>query len=191
MRPRRQHRERDGIDNPLRRSHFRAQFNAVVEVPLNRLEYIMSPYLSKSKIVSIATALVFVSALSACAPRIQTRGNLPDQDRVDELKAGDISKNEVAEILGSPSTTGSFGNEAWFYISERTETLAWFEPKIMERKVLVLEFDKEGVLAEKYTVGLDAANKVIPNDRQTPTHGNKMTVIEQLVGNFRRFTGAE
>jgi outer membrane protein assembly factor BamE (lipoprotein component of BamABCDE complex) len=129
--------------------------------------------------------------LSACSPRIHTRGNLPDVERVEELKPGDITKEEVAEILGSPSTVASFGNEAWLYISERTETLAWFHPEVMERNVLVLEFDKEGVLVEKMQVGLDAANKVIPSDRRTPTHGNKLTAIEQLVGNFRRFTGGQ
>jgi len=151
----------------------------------------MRLHLPERNIASLATVLILAFALSACAPRIFTRGNLPDPDRVAELKAGDITKDEVAELLGSPSTVASFGHEAWFYISERTESYAWFEPKVVERNVLVLEFDKEGVLAEKTTVGLDAANKVVPIDRHTLTHGSKLTVIEQIVGNFRRFTGKE
>ena len=143
------------------------------------------------KIVTVAVLLSFVSFASACTPRIHTSGNLPDKGKVAELKPGDITKDEVAEILGSPSTIATFGKETWFYISERTETLAWLKPEVKERHVLMLEFDKKGILTDKTEVGLDAANKVIPIDRQTPTYGSKMTVIEQIVGNFRRFTGRQ
>ncbi len=150
------------------------------------------PTFPTKNILSTTVAVVLLAgSLMSCTPRVNTRGNLPDSELVAELVAGEITKEEVAELLGSPSTIGSFGNEAWFYISEQTETLAWFEPKVKERNVLVLEFDKEGVLIEKIQVGLDSSNKVIPIDRTTPTHGNKMTVIEQMVGDFRRFTGAE
>ena len=151
----------------------------------------MRRFLSDRSITSIAVALILVSVIGACAPRVHTRGNLPDPDRVAELKSGDITKEEVAELLGSPSTVASYGQEAWFYISERTESLAWFKPEVMERTVLVLEFDKEGVLTDKIQVGLDAANKVIPVDRRTLTHGSKLTAIEQIVGNFRRFSGTK
>ena len=163
----------------------------MIDLPENRLGSNMRFHLSKRRVASFAVAVLFVGALSACSPRIHTRGNLPDPDMVAELKAGDITKDEVAELLGSPSTIGSFGNEAWFYISERTETIAWFEPEVKERNVLVLEFDKEGVLVEKFKVGLDSANKVIPVDRRTLTHGSRLTVIKQIVGNFRRFSGGQ
>ena len=133
--------------------------------------------------------LGLVLAVSACSPRAHTRGNLPDPKKVSQLKAGDISREEVIEFLGSPSSRSSFGDEVWFYISEQTETFAWFEPEIKNRQVLALHFDKDGTLNKIEVSGLDQANSVIPIDRKTPTHGNKMTVLEQIVGNFRRFSG--
>lgn len=133
--------------------------------------------------------LGLVLAVSACSPRAHTRGNLPDPKKVSQLKAGDISREEVIEFLGSPSSRASFGDEVWFYISEQTETFAWFEPEIKNRQVLALHFDIDGTLNKIEVSGLDQANSVIPIDRKTPTHGNKMTVLEQLVGNFRRFSG--
>ena len=105
-----------------------------------------------------------------------------------ELKAGDISREEVIEFLGSPSSVTSFGDEVWFYISEQTETLGWFEPKIKNRLVLALYFSKDGTLKKIKTSGLDESKTVVHIDRKTPTHGTKMTVLEQLVGNFRRFS---
>ena len=129
-----------------------------------------------------------IIAVGACSPRAQTRGNLPDPELVAQLEEGDITQDEVAEFLGSPSSVTAFGDEVWFYISEQTETLAWFEPEIKERQVLALHFNKEGTLVKIEKAGLDQANKLAPVERQTPTHGNKLTFLEQLVGNFRRFS---
>ena len=145
-------------------------------------------YISK-RFLAVIAMLGLVFAVSACSPRAHTRGNLPDPKKVSQLKAGDISREEVIEFLGSPSSRASFGDEVWFYISEQTETFAWFEPEIKNRQVLALHFDKDGTLNKIEVSGLDQANSVIPIDRKTPTHGNKMTVLEQLVGNFRRFSG--
>jgi outer membrane protein assembly factor BamE (lipoprotein component of BamABCDE complex) len=145
-------------------------------------------YISK-RFLAVIAMLGLVLAVSACSPRAHTRGNLPDPKKVSQLKAGDISREEVIEFLGSPSSRASFGDEVWFYISEQTETFAWFEPEIKNRQVLALHFDKDGTLNKIEVSGLDQANSVIPIDRKTPTHGNKMTVLEQLVGNFRRFSG--
>ena len=145
-------------------------------------------YISK-RFLAVIAMLGLVLAVSACSPRAHTRGNLPDPKKVSQLKAGDISREEVIEFLGSPSSRASFGDEVWFYISEQTETFAWFEPEIKNRQVLALHFDKDGTLNKIEVSGLDQANSVIPIDRKTPTHGNKMSVLEQLVGNFRRFSG--
>ena len=145
-------------------------------------------YISK-RFLAVIAMLGLVLAVSACSPRAHTRGNLPDPKKVSQLKAGDISREEVIEFLGSPSSRASFGDEVWFYISEQTETFAWFEPEIKKRQVLALHFDTDGTLNKIEVSGLDQANSVTPIDRKTPTHGNKMTVFEQLVGNFRRFSG--
>jgi outer membrane protein assembly factor BamE (lipoprotein component of BamABCDE complex) len=141
------------------------------------------------RFLAVIGMLGLVVAINACSPRAHTRGNLPDPKKVSQLKVGDISREEVIEFLGSPSSRASFGDEVWFYISEQTETFAWLEPEIKNRLVLALHFDTDGTLNKIEVSGLDQANTVIPIDRKTPTHGNKMTVLEQLVGNFRRFSG--
>ncbi|NQV99457.1 MAG: outer membrane protein assembly factor BamE [Rhodospirillales bacterium] len=143
---------------------------------------------SKNRLSFKWVALCLLVAVAACTPRAQTRGNLPDPDLVAQLKEGDITRDEVAEFLGSPSSVTPFGEEVWFYISEQTETLAWFEPEIIRRQVLALHFNKAGTLVKIETKGLEEANDLTPVDRKTPTHGNKFTLLEQLVGNFRRFS---
>ncbi|MCP5369026.1 MAG: outer membrane protein assembly factor BamE [Hyphomicrobiales bacterium] len=138
---------------------------------------------------TLALCLGLALGAAACAPRIDTRGNLPDPDLLADLKPGEISRNEVEEILGSPSTVAMFEEETWFYVSERTETTAFFAPQVEERQVLILKFNSQGMLSGMRTVGLDASREVDPVDRETPTAGNEMTILDQLLGNLGRFSG--
>ena len=128
-----------------------------------------------------------VVGLSACSPRVDPRGNMPDPERLAEIQPGEHTRMEVMEILGSPSTIGNFKGETWFYISKRTETVAFFEPEVTERHVVVLHFDNEGVVSKIQNLSKDDGHEVLPVERVTPSEGNQITLMEQLLGNFGRF----
>ncbi len=125
--------------------------------------------------------------LGACESRIDTRGNLPDPDLLASIEPGESSRNDVALLLGSPSSVAMFENETWFYISQRTETFAFFEPEVQERQVIIVQFDDTGVLKAVETRGLDHAQAIQPVDRETPTLGNELTMFQQFFGNLGRF----
>lgn len=147
--------------------------------------------MNKRRIFRLSTLFLGASllalSLSACESRKNTRGNFPDPERVIEIRPGEQSREEVAEILGSPSSVTPFGSDTWYYISQRIETFAFFAPKVMERQIVVVSFDKKGVVSKIDTLGLEKARAIIPVSRKTPTHGNTMTILEQLVGNLGRF----
>ena len=139
------------------------------------------------KFSHILAGIGLALALTACAPRLETRGNLPDPDRLAEITPGEHTRDEVAEILGSPSSTAVFDQETWYYISEKTETLAFFEPEITERQVVILTFDAEGVVSGIKTLKAEDGRFIEPVDRITPTAGKEITFLDQLFGNFARF----
>jgi outer membrane protein assembly factor BamE (lipoprotein component of BamABCDE complex) len=126
-------------------------------------------------------------SVAACSPRIDSRGNLPDPDKLAEIKPGEHSRNDVAEILGSPSSIGVFDQETWYYISKRTEAVAFFEPEVAERQVIIVRFNKKGVVTGVETLGLEQGHGVDPVDRETPTAGAELTIMQQLLGNMGRF----
>jgi outer membrane protein assembly factor BamE (lipoprotein component of BamABCDE complex) len=134
-------------------------------------------------------AVVCVAALStaACASRLDTRGNLPDPERLAEIKPGEQTKEDVADILGSPSSITPFGSNTWYYISNRTETFAFFAPEVIDRHIVMVKFGADDKVTSVDTVGLEAGRKIQPVDRITPTHGNQITAFEQLIGNLGRF----
>ncbi len=148
----------------------------------------------KSRTIRVAVCGLTLGAaliMTACSPRIATHGNLPDPDKLADIVPGEIAKDEVAEILGSPSSIAMFNEETWYYISERKETTAFFAPELADRKVLVVRFDAEGVVSSVETLGVEDGRIIEPVERETPTAGNEMTIIQQLIGNLGRFGKAQ
>jgi len=137
--------------------------------------------------VLATTILVGAVLLNGCLARVETRGNLPDPDLLASMQEKNVSKNEIVQILGSPSSIAMFENETWFYISERTETVAFFEPETLERQIVIMEFDSDGILQNVAIRELKDGKDVTPVDRETPTLGNEDNMLMQFLGNLGRF----
>jgi len=140
-----------------------------------------------SSFFSAATLLGTVMMLSACSSQYATRGNLPDPERLAELIPGEVHARDVAEILGTPSTFSTFGGESWYYISERVEYYAFLEPEILERKVVAVTFDKDGLIKSVDKRDNQEGRKIQFIERKTATAGNEITFFEQIFGNLGRF----
>lgn len=136
--------------------------------------------------------IITVGLLSACSGHIATRGNTPDPERLVEIQPKEISKDGVQELLGSPSTVGSYEKlDTWVYFSEKTETFAFFEPKVVERKIVVIQFDDKGIVSKVRTLGINDSKSIDPIARKTPSAGEELTVFEQIKTNIDKFLPAE
>ena len=140
-----------------------------------------------SYLLRTLAALVLVIGATACESRLDTRGNMPDPSRLAEVASGSHTREDVVEILGSPSSIAVFDQESWYYISKRTTTFAFFEPDVSDRQVVIVRFDKNGMVSDIKALGLEDGHVVKPVERETPTAGNEITLIEQLLGNIGRF----
>src|SRR5215510_679015 len=87
--------------------------------------------------------------LGGCATVVAQRGNVPDPEKLEQIKPGD-SKDSVAQTIGSPSTIGTFSDKRWYYISRKTEKIAFFNPSTVDQQVVEVVFDdKDKVLEVK------------------------------------------
>ena len=142
--------------------------------------------------LSFAAVLLLAAAgLGGCAERVSTRGSLPDAEVVDSLKVGVQTKDQVVQLLGSPSNVGTFNDDTWYYIGIKVEQMAFFKPEALEQQVLQIKFDPLGVIKEVRKLGLDDAQQVALNSNETPTAGKELGFFEQLFGNVGRFNGRQ
>ncbi len=141
---------------------------------------------------SLVCVLALAAGLAACAPRVDFRGAKIDEDALKSIQAGVSNQNQIATLLGSPSTTSTFDQwgTTWYYISAETEAVAFLAPETIDQQVLSIAFDKEGKVKEVKRYGMKDGRQVDFVSRETPTKGREITVLEQLLGNFGRFNNS-
>ncbi len=127
--------------------------------------------------------------LSACEPKVEVRGHLPLESKLAEIDIGKDNKNEVARLIGTPSTVSTFDDNVWYYMSRRTERWAFLEPEVVDHRVLAFYFDDAGVLQYTQTYTKDDLREVELSERETPTSGREFSILEQLFGNVNSFRG--
>lgn len=130
-------------------------------------------------------------ALTGCLDiPVDQRGNLPDPAILGQINPGVTDKATVTRLLGSPSSIAAFDDGTWYYISQKTKEVAFFKPQLLDQEVVAIDFDKDGVVREVRHRGLDDRVAVAPNPNATPAPGREFSFLEQLIGNFGRYSGA-
>jgi outer membrane protein assembly factor BamE (lipoprotein component of BamABCDE complex) len=132
---------------------------------------------------SISLALLVAS----CTPIVDTRGHNLDEADFSQIIPGQSSPDDVRAILGSPSATSTYGDETWYYISERKETSGFNAPEVADQKVVAITFDADKKVADVKDYTKKEGKPVQIVDKETPTEGHELTFIEQMLGNFGRF----
>jgi outer membrane protein assembly factor BamE (lipoprotein component of BamABCDE complex) len=139
----------------------------------------------------ILAGSLLATALTGCSPRIDQRGNAPDPDDVLAIQPGVDDKAKVFQLLGSPSTAGTFDDKIWYYISKRTATIAFLEPTVLDQQVLEIKFDDGGLVKDMKLYGVEDGKVIDPVPRVTPTGGQELTFMKQLLGNIGKFNAAD
>jgi outer membrane protein assembly factor BamE (lipoprotein component of BamABCDE complex) len=135
-------------------------------------------------------ALAALLALAGCSNPVDQRGNLPEKDALDQIKPGVTDKATVTRLLGSPSSIATFDPNTWYYVSQKTKEIAFFKPELLDQEVVAIDFDKDGVVRDVRHRGLQDRQDITPNPNATPAPGREFSFLEQLIGNFGKFSGS-
>ncbi|MEM6812412.1 MAG: outer membrane protein assembly factor BamE [Pseudomonadota bacterium] len=136
-------------------------------------------------------ALLFVSLFAiACTPTQSNRGNMVEEFRKSELVEGISTRQNVLRSLGSPTTTAPFDDNTWYYIGQKMEQKGIFTPEVTEEKIVVATFDEEGILQTLEEIDRDRLEVPVVG-RTTPTGGNEISAVEQILGNVGRFNRSQ
>ncbi len=135
--------------------------------------------------------IVAMFGVTACEEQVNVRGNVPHSADIAKIRKGFHKKSDIENLLGSPSSVATFKKETWYYIGGRVKTLSFFKPEFLDRKVVIIKFNAAGVVdtVETRDVPTDKDIKLV--ERETPTKGRELTIIQQLIGNVGRFTVPE
>ena len=131
--------------------------------------------------IALALGIGFMP-LSACnTSQVFTHGAVVTQDQIDLIPVGS-SKDQVLLALGTPSTTGQFDEEAYYYITQRQEkTYSFQKGRIVDQRVLAVYFDQNTeTVSHVANYGLKDGRIFDFITRATPTGGRDLTFLGQI-----------
>ena len=138
--------------------------------------------------LSASVAVTLAAAnLAGCAANVDQRGNLPEPEKLAQIRPGTTTRDQVSKILGTPSSTGVFDDKRWYYISRRTKQVAFLDPDVLDQQVYIVNFNDKGVVQGVDHKDLRDGREIRPAPGATPAPGRELTFLEQVLGNIGRF----
>ncbi len=132
--------------------------------------------------------LVSILFLVNCSTITEYNGFNPGSDVLAKLEKGSTTKSKVRTLFGEPPVVQGTKGNTWIYFSQKTEKLAFLEPKVVSREIIFLIFNNNGILkvVEQYTI---KNSRIIDiNSNKVVSGGRKLTILQQIFGNIGNFS---
>lgn len=139
---------------------------------------------ARPRIASAMVAAVLIGGMltvSGCkTEQVFVNGPSIDQQQL-ALVATGSSRDQVLLALGTPSTTGTFDNEVFYYISQkRSRKLAYQKLQLIDQRVVAVYFDSEDIVERVADYGIEDGKVFDFISRTTPTGGKDETFLQRL-----------
>jgi len=131
--------------------------------------------------------LMLAVFLSGCSPTVTQHGHRITDEDFTRIQPGVTTQREILQLLGSPSARAPFDDGRWYYVTQRSERMSFYQSEVTQQDVVTVTFNADGTVGGVERHGLDMAQTVLPNGDKTRTLGKELSVIEQLLGNVGRF----
>ena len=135
---------------------------------------------------SYASVIILVAslALAGCSPTYRNHGYIPSDEDLQELAIGIDTRASVEDIVGPPSSGGLLEGGDYYYVRSRLRTFGPTARKEIERQLVAISFDEEGVVNNIERFGLRDGQVVPLARRVTGTAVSSKSFLRQLFGNM-------
>ena len=135
----------------------------------------------KQKILLLVLVCFF---LNNCSGIKSNNGYMPVQDRVDQLKVNKTSLSFAKSTLGEPALILGNQEPIFIYSSQVSNSILFFEPKVISRDVLVLYFNKKKKLKKLEKFNLKDGKSFQMNTDTTDLSADQRSLIATLFSNI-------
>lgn len=129
--------------------------------------------------------IILTLLASSCISNIDKHGYMFDLVDSDNVEEGVTTKERMLREFGSPTYISYLDNdEIWMYFYEKTNRVLFFKPKILERKILVVNFKSSDTVREVEEFDLASEDKKFSfNSKYTKVESQEEGFIKGLFGN--------
>lgn len=107
------------------------------------------------------------------------------------LQVGRDTKDEVAETVGRPTSTGILDTGGWYYVQSRFRQYGYRDAVEVDREVVAISFTDAGTLRNIERFGLEDGRVIRLSRRVTEGNVQGIGFLRQLFGNIGNFNAAD
>lgn len=136
---------------------------------------------------SLVFAICSIFFLSSCST-ITIQGQSLDEKEISKIQDQKLSKSQIEELIGTPVISDDIASpNSWYYIERIMSKKAFFASKVIEQKLVKIEFDQNDFV--KDVLVLDNANRdgITVSREYTETKGTDMNNFQKFFKNVGRF----
>ena len=136
-------------------------------------------------ILKIIFAILFFQLNSCGLKVVENHGQIYEKNiNFKELQVGKTTRNEIVQLLGSPSTTSNFDDEqSWIYISSEFKKFIFLDGSNTDQKILILSFN-QNTLKNKELLSKNDINNIEYEETLTDSRGKKVNWIKDFFSNL-------
>ncbi|MEE4119220.1 MAG: outer membrane protein assembly factor BamE [Paracoccaceae bacterium] len=134
----------------------------------------------------LAVAVAASLALAGCSPIVRNHGYVPPDEDLAEISVGLDTRETVEDTLGSPGASGVIDQRGFYYVSQRVQQRGYRDPEVIDREIVAISFDEQGVVTNVERFGLEDGNVVALSRRVTDSSVQGIGFLRQLLGNLGR-----
>ncbi len=139
-----------------------------------------------TRVPALLLSAALIITAGACAPVTSYNGFQARDEKPADVKTGVDTRSTVLAKLGSPSAKSSFGDPVFYYISQTVQREAFLKPRVTDRNVVAISFDKDEKVTTVNNYKLKDGFRIAYDDRSTPTRGREVNWLEQILGTIGR-----
>jgi len=111
------------------------------------------------------------------------------EKKSEKLVIGKTNKNDIFELLGPPSTKGSFDEELWIYMEIQTSSTKLSrlgKKELLKNNILLLDIDNKGILTKSIFFDKDKMNEIKFTENTTQMSYSKNSFIYEFLYTLRQ-----
>ena len=120
---------------------------------------------------------------------LKTHGIIYLENRAQKLTIMKSNKNDVIKIMGRPQIKSDGIDNSWIYV-ERILSKGKYHKLgqhiVKENKVLILNFDKYGVLNKKKLLNKEDINKITFSDKETQNEMSQKSFVQKFLQSIKQ-----
>jgi|TARA_B100002051_G_scaffold50321_1_gene45404 outer membrane protein assembly factor BamE (lipoprotein component of BamABCDE complex) len=139
--------------------------------------------------INFILIILFIFTVNCSGNKVSNfHGSKSLDDKFNKIKPNYTNKNDIIKIIGPPSSISDFDKNKWFYI-ERLKTnqslLKLGSQKIQKNNILIVTFNKSGMLQSKKLLDLNNMNDIKFLEKTTQKDFQKNNIVYEIFSSMR------